>query len=313
MTVRLYVSTDSAGVQRVGGAEVSWSLPSGASPGAVTTPPPGSSLLLRDTTALLDELGERIYVVEAVEAVGAVGAVGGPVPSPGTVRSGVLEASAARILSETAWNTEAAARFALDCAEHVLGDAADAVLPGGETLGEVVRDARSVLERSSPAAEERLGTLALLWAVRRLRRHGAQLGDLAFGTFAEDRQADLDALDDPAWTTVATARDAVLGAVEALRHVALPRHVAAEEATYDAGAGRDDTPATPSAPIVTPWGTVTFGAEHHRGFEPAWVAARDTATRARDAARDRGGDKAESAERSFQAGRLEQLLARTSG
>ncbi|MHB1598634.1 MAG: hypothetical protein ACYCXY_07030, partial [Acidimicrobiales bacterium] len=70
MTVRLYVSTDSAGVQRVGGTEVSWNLPSGASAGAVTTPPPGSSLLLRDATALLDELGERIYVVEVVEGVG---------------------------------------------------------------------------------------------------------------------------------------------------------------------------------------------------------------------------------------------------
>jgi hypothetical protein len=297
MTANLYVATDSTGVQHAGGAAVRWHLPTADGAAEVTTAPEGSTLVLCSATALLDELGDRIYLAEPTAGATDVDA------------DGVARVLAARLLAETSWSVERAAQFALDCAEHVLGDAAGAVLPGGATLGDVIVDARSVLERSSDAAETRLGTLARLWALHRLRRQGEKIGDLAFGTLAEDRVADLDALDDPAWATAATVRDAVLGAVEALRHVALPRHVAASEATYELAASTGDTPSTPSAPIVTPWGTITVGAEHRRSDEPAWIAARDTASRARDAARDRGGEDADRAELAFQAEQLERLLS----
>lgn len=296
MTVKLYVATDSTGVGHAGGAAVRWHLPAAGDPAEVTAAPDGSALVLCSATALLGELDERIFLAEATAGASDVD------------ERGTLRATAARLLAETSWSVETAARFALDCAEHVLGEAAGAVLPGGATLGQVIADARAVLDRTSDEAEARLGMLARLWALHRLRRQGEKVGDLAFGTLAEDRTADLDALDDPAWATAATVRDAVLGAVEALRHVALPRHVDVDEATYSRVADAEDTPSLPSAPIVTPWGTITVGAEHHRGDEPAWVAARDTAARARDTARDRGGKDAELAERAFQADQLETLL-----
>jgi hypothetical protein len=296
MTVQLYVATDAHGVERVGDAEVAWNLPtSDDSPAKPTT---AERLELRDASALLDALRERIFLAALSS---------GEVPSPDP--SGIVAASEARLLSETTWDVEVAATFALDCAEHVLDDAADAVLPGGASLGTVITEARAVVARSSDEAEERLGTLARLAAARRLRKQGDVLGDVAFGTLQIDLDAALDALDDPAWATVATVRDAVLGAVEAVRHLALPRYVAAREHAYEDGTDGGGEPPTPSGMIVTPWGTITLGAEHQPGHVPAWVAARDTALRARDAAQARSGGDAAATERAWQAARLTQLLA----
>lgn len=294
MSDQLYVATDAHGVERVDDAEIKWTLPSSdGTPG--TTTPHGRPAVLRRAMALLGDLDERIFVA-------------GPVGAASDDGAGTVSADAARLVSETAWDVERAATFALDCAEHVLGDASGAVLPGGATLGEIVSAAREVLERSSEHAEQRLGLVARLAAARRLRRQGEVLGDVAFEALQGDVESALDALDDPAWATVATVRDAVLGAVEAVRHLALPRYVAARESAYeDLHDVEEDAPARPSGLLMTPWGPITLGAEHPRGYAPAWVAARDAAQRARDAVSARGGDL--EGERLWQAERLEALLA----
>ncbi|HVC24914.1 MAG TPA: hypothetical protein VND23_04080 [Acidimicrobiales bacterium] len=288
--------TDSHGMQHTDGLDVAWQLPGGdGRPGALTTAPGG--LVLRTASALLDELGERIF-----EAA----------PSGTTAdvdTAGVARVTAATLVVESGWNVERAATFALDCAEHVLGDASEAVLPGGSTLGSVITDAREVIERASDGAEQRLGVLARLNAARRLRRKGEVIGDFAFEAALEDTESAIDALEDPAWTKIASTRDAVLAAVEALRHLALPRYVAAREHTYDGRHDADEgTASAPSTMWATPWGPITFGAEHRQDYEPAWVAARDTAVRARDAARSAGGDSAESDERAWQATTLARAL-----
>lgn len=295
MTEKLYVPTDSLGAQRSDGFDVTWRLPSGGTAGQPTTA--AGPLVLRTAAALVDDLGERIFL--------AVPEGAGVAPDA----AGVVRVGAASLISETPWDVARAATFALDCAEHVLGDASSAVLPGGSTLGSVIADAREVLVRASDVAEQRLGLLAKLSAARRLRRTGGVLGDVAFEAVLEDTDAAVDALEDPAWASVASVRDAVLAAVEALRHLALPRYVAARERTYEVGRGGDDEVQRPTATVwTTPWGPVTFGAEHRQDFEPAWVAARDAAVRARDAARTAGGAEAERAERAWQAARLAAAL-----
>jgi hypothetical protein len=294
MSDQLYVSTDAHGVQRVDEGDVVWGLPSPiGAPGEVTTGK--APLVLRDAQALLDDLGERIFLAEPVSDVATAD------------EAGIVVTGTARLLAETAWGVERAAEFALDCAEHVLGDSADAVLPNGATLGAVVADARQVLERSSDAAEKHLGVLARLAAARRLRQRGELLGDLAIEALEDDLTTAMDALDDPAWATVATVRDAVLGAVEAVRHLALPRYIEARERAYEEDSeGADGKRETPAGILMTPWGPITLGAEHQPGYAPAWVAARDTALRARDAVRAQGGD--EGTERSWQSQRLVELL-----
>lgn len=294
MTEQLYVATDARGVQHAEGGDVTWHLPPPSGPASETVAPGGGRLALRTAAALVDELDERIFVAAPAGAT--------------TGLDGIVEVGAARLVAETAWDVATAARFALDCAEHVLGEAADAPLPGGATLGEIVTDARRVLERSGDGAEQRLGLLARLFAARRLRHRGEVLGDVAFETLVEDSGEALEALDDPAWAAVATVRDAVLGAVEAVRYLALPRYIAARESAYEETRDGDaDPPSTAAGTFMTPWGPITIGAEHHRGFEPAWVAARDTALRARDTVRGTGGD--DDQERSWQAARLAELLA----
>ena len=294
MTEKLYVPTDSLGVQHSDGLDVTWRLPSGGTAGQTTAAGP---LVLRTAAALVDDLGERIFLAVPEGAAAAPDA------------AGVVRVDAASLVSETPWDVARAATFALDCAEHVLGDASSAVLPGGSTLGSVIADAREVLVRASDGAEQRLGLLAKLSAARRLRRTGGVLGDVAFEAVLEDTDAAVDALEDPAWASIASVRDAVRAAVEALRHLALPRYVAARERTYEVGRGGDDEVQRPTATVwTTPWGPVTFGAEHRQDFEPAWVAARDAAVRARDAARTAGGAEAERAEHAWQAARLAAAL-----
>ena len=295
MTDQLYVATDARGVQRFDELEVVWGLPEGTTPGAETS---GAELELRDAATLIEELGERIFVAEPS---------GGEDADP---RPGVVRTSSARLIRETAWDTERAARLALDCAEHVLDEAATATLPGGATLAEVIAEARTVLERSSEHAEQRLGVLARLSAARRLRHHGDELGDAAFDTLHADTEAEIEALDDPEWGTIAAVRDAVLGAVEAVRHLALPRYVEARERAFAEGV--DEASGTREAPrgmLMTPWGPITLGVEHQAGFAPSWIAARDATSRARDVARARLGDEGAAAELAWQAARLEALLS----
>ena len=81
------------------------------------------------------------------------------------------------------------------------------------------------------------------------------------------------ALDDPAWTTIAACSEAVLAALEALRHLAVPRDERSREEVLD------EHPASPpgvgSSFIPTPWGPIALGAEHRSPYESAWAAARD--------------------------------------
>ncbi|MDA8290880.1 MAG: hypothetical protein M0Z33_04250 [Actinomycetota bacterium] len=295
MTVTLYVATDRDGVQHADARSVAWRLPDEAgTPGAPVEPP--GPFVLETASALLDDLDERIFVAVPGDGEGAPDA------------TGMLRAASASLLGESAWDVAAAASFALDCADHVLGEAASVALPGGSTLGSAIADARDVLVRASENAEQRLGLLARLAAARRLHRTGGAIGDVAFEAVLRDTESAVVALDDPAWATVASARDAVLAAVEALRHFALPRYVAARERSYDEGRGESDVRPAPSTVWTTPWGPVTVGAEHLQGFEPAWVAARDAAVRARDAARSSRGEHAELDERAWQASRLATYL-----
>jgi len=128
----------------------------------------------------------------------------------------------------------------------------------------------------------------------------------AIGELADE---DIDALDDPAWTTIASARDAVLGAIEALRHLALPRYVEGREASYAERARQSDDVASIASPMwVTPWGPIVFGAEHQSAFAPPWLAARDALERARDAVGAASGEEARARELEWQTERLESLI-----
>lgn len=293
MNKQLYVATNAEGVEQTASGAVLWGLPRPGGdrilPGEVTAAPEGGELVLYRPAALLEALDERIFVAEPV------GETDDRVDTAG--------ARAARLTSETAWGVETAARFALDCAAHVLGAAASTALPDGSTLGDVVAEAREILDHTSPAGEERLGRLARLAALRRLRRLGGELGDVTLARLSANLGNDLDALDDPAWTTIAACSEAVLAALEALRHLAMPRYVHAHEDPLDEHP--TDAPSTGRAPIPTPWGPIVLGAEHRSPYEPAWAAARDAAVRARESA---AGDRDPTAERAFQADRLERIL-----
>ena len=217
-----------------------------------------------------------------------------------------MTARSARLTSETSWGTAAAARFALECAAHALESAEETKLPDGTELSSIIDEARATLDRASTDGDERLGFLARLAAIRRLRKLGDEVSEAVLATMTTDLGEDVDALDDRAWTSLAACSEAVLAALEALRHVALPRYARSREEAVDEHP-RGNPPV--NVPIVmTPWGPIGLGAEHQSPYEPAWAEARDAAMRAREAAGDRGGDAAVKAERDFQAELLERIL-----
>ncbi|MDA8039236.1 MAG: hypothetical protein M0Z69_08760 [Actinomycetota bacterium] len=297
-TDALFVPTDARGVEYYMEEEFRWPLPhpsgrpgewldSGdkAAQSALT------GLPLFSLTGLLGELGERIFVAEIAPPSGAEARL-----------PGVVEVDSARLSAETAWNVQAAARFALDCAEHVLVDPGRLWLPSGATLGEVLRAARSWLE-SSDGDTGLLGRISRIATARRLRKRGDDIGDLAFSITLEDEAADVDALDDPDWEALAAARDAVLSAVEALRHEAVPQLLESENVRYEEDSGALQPP---PEPVDTPWGSFIGG--RRAGIVPAWVAARDAASRARDAAADANGAAAGAGELAWQLERLRAAL-----
>jgi hypothetical protein len=293
---KLYVTTDSAGIDRSFGEHIAWQLPDGGA-SKVTEATPYA--LLRLPAALLEVLDERIFEAEPTAAV--------KVADDGTV-----QVQSARLTTQTAWNTETATLFALDCAEHVLGDARDATLPDGTLLEAVLRDARQFLEDLDSPAGERLGHLARLGALRRLKRERGELADLSFGLLSDDAKRNIDVFDDPAYATIAPISDAVLAAIEALRHHVLPQFAltsedAREEREEHANSERTTNMKIPTA-IVTPFGSAQVGSEHVLQYEPSWTCAREAARHARTAARDRHGATGEREEMSWQAGRLKALL-----
>jgi len=300
MTDPLYVTTDADGVEHTADGDIVWQLPS---TGATTTARADHPLVLRDSGALLEVLDEAIFRAEPVGEVTQSG-------------DGTVHATSARLVVKTGWETESATRLALFCADHVLGNARDVPLPDGTPLGKVVSDAQRVLDELESRPGEDLGYLgylARLSALRRLHREHGELSDLALAAMVEDEKKDVEALDDPAYATVVPVIDAVLAAIEALRHHALPRSEmgredrAEQREQHRSLEGRSEL-GIPTV-MVTPFGSaMSGGGPKLLAHEPAWTSAREAARHARMAARDRGGQTGEMDERSWQASALASLL-----
>jgi len=297
-TDALFVTTDRHGRQFHDGAETIWALPaaadrgddgSGGEQGTVVRAPAGGRVPLLDLDGLLDELGERIFVARQV-------------------------GDTAELVSETAWSLRGAARFALDCAEHVTAGRPAHAMPSGDSLLAVLSQARAWLDDAPGADAALLGRVARVATIHRLRRKGAELADLAFAA-AIDNEADAESLfEDERWTAIAAAQEAVLAAVEALRHEAFPHFVEAGNVRYEESVTAGRSPGAAAADVVAEgavaaageaagnptaaWGLFTPG--RHSGIVPAWVAATEAAERARQSAEDAGGAPAAEAERAWQ-------------
>ncbi len=273
-----FVATDEQGRQAHADEVTLWSFPETAAdgtvtPGSVEAAPGGTRLLGLDE--LLEELGARIFV--ATE-----------------------DAGEARLVGETAWSPTVAARFALDCAEHVVRGAGAASPEVAESLGNVVGAARTWLDKSEEADGGLLGRFSRLAMARRLRQQGDLVGELALDFAVDAEAAGVDVFEDASWTAAASIRDAVLAAVEAVRQQGSPHLVRAENARYEEG-GTSSAGAL-SATFTTPWGP--FHAGVRGGTVPAWTAAAEAAERARQSAGDASGAGASSAERAWQRDRL---------
>ncbi len=293
----LYVATDSKGVEHSSRGRIEWVLPSN---GRFTDINPGQTLTLRRPIALLDVLDERIFRAESSQAR--------EVDSRGTV-----DVTTGRLVAETKWNTELATRFALDCAEHLLEQFGDIALPNGASLRTIIADARNVLDGVSSQEAHRLDYLARIRALRRLKHERGDVADQSLTDLTEDESKDVDALDDPEYEALAPITDAVLAAIEALRHHVLPHlYTDVEDAREERGEHRllDRTTELPvPTAVVTPFGEGEVGAPHVLKYEPAWTSARDAARHAREAVKGRLGSKGESEELTWQAGNLERVLS----
>jgi hypothetical protein len=291
-----YVAVDRTGVEHTPTGHVRWLVPSHGAD-AVTT---GDGLVLRRPVALLDVLEEQIFEAEPLEAAP---------PQP----DGTLCVDRARLVAQARWDTETATLFALDCADHCETQLDVAALPDGTPLAAVLSDARRALGGMVPEAPERLGYLARLWSLRRLHHERAQLADLQQAVIVDDERRNRDAFDDSDYADLLPITDSVLAAVAALHHHLLPHLArAAVEVPEELGQhhNEDRTGAAPSQPTlsaVTPFGSLSIG-DGVLLDEPAWTAAREAARHARLAVRDRGGARAEGAERAWQAERLGTLL-----
>lgn len=294
----LYVSTDSEGIEHASSGPISWNVPPDS---AVTKAGSGPSLVLRQPIALLEVLEEVIYKADPLVEV--------------KLRiDGTVCVDSAQLTKRMPWNSEMATRFALDCAEHALSDAPDMVLPDGTPLKQVITDARQMLDDVELDSDHRLGYFARLSALRRLRRNRDEIADLSLGQMLEDEIKDLDALDDPAYATIIPVTDAVLAAIEALRHHVLPRFYESvseriEEHEEATNLEREHPSGVPVPAQTTPFGPIMFGGGVSvPRYEPAGISAREAARHARIAVRDRHGPKEEIDEQLWQATRLEDLL-----
>ncbi len=288
MAAQYYVTTSVEGFERTPAGEIAWRLPEEGSdgPAEITR---GERLVLRQLPQLLDVLEEVVFLAEPVEE--------GREEAPGE-----LAVSSARLLSRTAWDPLRAANFALDCAARVVGDAGDVELIKGLTLAGAIADARRYLAEANSEKEGSLGRLARYSAARRLRKEGGRIGDLALEMLEQDLTEELDATADPAWAMTTATGDAVLAAVETLRHLAAPHYVG----TRELNAERPETegPAVDLMPISTPFGPLMVGAEHESPYLSSGALAREAAFRAREVV---GEHEAE--ERTWQAARLAEALA----
>lgn len=285
-----FVPTDAEGVQHLEDHRRAWPLPGGGSPGSTATAAEGEhDLVLLDDDELLDVLGERLFLAERLDA------------GQGPSRS-------ARLVRELPFGPRLAAEFALDCADHARARieadrGEEPVLEDGSSLADLIAEARRYLESAGESDDRRLGRLARLAAARRLGREQARVAGLAFAALADDEDSDVDIFDDPRWNNLAALSSALLACVEVIRHVALPRYVAARERGY-ALTGTD----RPEQPFVTPWGPVEAFASHLPAYVPAYVSARQAAERARQAVSDQEGEAAGTSERAWQRRRLLELI-----
>lgn len=283
-----FVATDAEGMQHHEGRWTRWSLPTlqGSSwlPGDVLGAESDGTPVMLSAGQLLDELAERIYLAEPVGDDGA-----------------------ARLVRGTSWSARVAADFALDCVDHILGvvaGARDAELPGGGTLGAIIVSARQYLSTQAGDEAQRLGLVSRIAAARRLRRESTAIGDAAFTAATQAEGEGIDVSSDAAWETLAAAHDAVLSAVEAVRHVAVPFLAQREARRYEA---REDGKGVEVDEVDTPWGRFAVGGGGPN-YVPSSIAARDAAERSRQAAIDLDGPQAGDAERDWQAARLVERL-----
>lgn len=299
MSDGLYVAVDREGIEHNANGDVSWDLPGATGEGRPIAP--GHPLELRQPAALLDVLDELIFEAAPEDGTGAC-------------REGVLTVPSARLVRQTAWNTETATRFAIDCAAHVLGRSGEVPLPDGTTFEAVLTEARRNLDEASNVHSEHLGNLARLFALHRLRRQRQELADLAIAVIADDNAQDLDALDDPAYEALEPLIDAVLAAIAALRHHSLFRLLEDEEEQSQTRAEHRlierERPLPAPTAAVTPWGPVEVGGFRAPAYEPSWAEAREAARHARTVASNEGGPTAERAEATWQAGQLATILQR---
>lgn len=291
MNNRYYVVTDATGRARNGEIERHFELHVGAGPDE------GGPVALVNVATLLTCLDEVIFEAE-------------PLGATSEVSTGTWHADDARLVRRTSWDARGAASFALTCVEHVIGDDRSIEIPGGQTLGAVLDDAKRFLEESGGEREGRLAKLSRLATARRLQRSGGHIGDLAHGRLSEDLAEEITITSDPAWTLLASTVDAVLAVVEALRHVALPNYVTDRE---DSGGARDTSDGETNIPHIylpSPWGNFAVGAEHEPNYLPTSLLAREAALRARETVTDRDGQAAGNTEATWQATLLESILDR---
>ena len=284
-----FLATDTNGLQHHDGYKRQWHLPTpgadGWQPGEAVEPDEHGRPVVFSAAELLDQLGERVFVAEDIDA----------------------DSGAARLLAPTAWSETTAASFALDCVEHLLGivpGSAEADLPGGGTLGAIIASARQYIAEGAGSDTARLGLVSRIAAARRLRREGTAIGDAAFTAATQAEGQGIDIWSDPAFETLAAARDAVLAAVEAVRHVALPFLAERETRKYEA---REERKSADVDEVDTPWGRFAVGGAGPK-YMPSWVSARDAAERSRQAAADLAGTEGAEAERAWQLERLAQHL-----
>jgi hypothetical protein len=300
---RLYVATDAGGVEHEPTGAVAWAVPENGTPRETRA----EILVLRRPVALLDALDEVIWLAEpGASDAGAAGAGGA---STAEVRAGV-----ARLVARCPWDGIAAAGFALDCAEHVLGDAGSVTLPGGHDLAGVIAEARRAIGDPGGSEHPHLGFLARRSALRRLQRVRRQLADLEADIVLDDEQRNVDVVDDPDFEIISPLAESVLAAVEALREQVWPRPVNSigerreeheENRAEEARAG--DMAEIPQV-FETPFGAGETG-PHLLQYQPPWTSAMEAARHARQAALDAAGPGAEDAERAWQAARLEEWLS----
>ena len=219
-----------------GGGRCRFAGETGWQPGAVVAADEHGAPVLLDGSQLLDQLGECVFVAEPVGQAGS-----------------------ARLVAGTPWSEKQAAAFVLDCVEHILGivpGSADAELPDGGTLGAIIASARQYLDTGTGADNHKLGFVSRIAAARRLRRESTAIGDAAFTAAAQAEGQGVDILSDPAWETLAAARDAVLAAVEAVRHVAFPFLVERGTRRYEA---HEEHKVAEVDQVDTPWGRFAVG------------------------------------------------------